>query len=63
MQKLAFTVREACQITGLARTTIYKLFSKGSLTPRKAGKRTLILASELETFVKSLPAGGPAHGE
>lgn len=63
MQKLAFTVREACQITGLARTTVYKLLRNGRLTRRKVGKRTLILASELEAFVKGLPAGGPADVE
>lgn len=61
--KLAVTVREAGQLTGLSRTTLYKLFSNGKLTPRKVGKRTLILVSELEAFVNGLPAGGPSHDE
>lgn len=58
MQKLTVTVQQARQLTGLSRTTLYKLFSQGKLTPRKVGKRTLILTAELEKFVNSLPAGG-----
>ena len=57
MQKLTLTVQEARKLTGLSRTTLYKLFSSGKLTPRKVGKRTLILAAELDAFVNSLPAG------
>lgn len=63
MQRLTVTVPEARQITGLSRTTFYKLFSQGKLTPRKAGKRTLILVSELEAFVNSLPKGGRGDAE
>lgn len=61
MEKLTVTVQEAGKLTGLSRTTLYKLFSAGKLKPRKVGKRTLILVDELETFVNGLPAGGPAH--
>mgnify|MGYP001222862370 CR=1 FL=1 len=50
-------MQEARRLTGLSRTTLYKLFSSGKLTPRKVGKRTLILAAELDAFVNSLPAG------
>lgn len=42
-------------MTGLGRTTLYKLFDEGKLTPRKHGKRTLILVEELERYVRSLP--------
>lgn len=58
MEPLAVTLSEASRITGLSRTSLYKLFSNRQLTPRKAGKRTLILVSELEAFVKNLPTGG-----
>jgi predicted DNA-binding transcriptional regulator AlpA len=63
MQKIAVTLPEAIALSGIGRTTFYKLFNTGKLTPRKAGKRTLILVSELETFVNSLPAGVSAHDE
>lgn len=61
MTKLAVTISEARQLTGLSRTTFYKLFTSGKLIPRKAGKRTLILASDLEAFINGLPAGGLKH--
>ena len=61
MHKLAVTLREASALSGLGRSTLYKLFGQGRLTPRKVGKRTLILVSELEAFMASLPKGG--HGD
>jgi predicted DNA-binding transcriptional regulator AlpA len=48
-------------MSGLGRSTLYKLFNEGKLTPRKSGKRTLILVSELESYLKNLPKGGPSH--
>jgi len=53
--KLAVTIPEATEISGIGRTNLYKLFKAGSLKPRKSGKRTLILVEELESFLKSLP--------
>ena len=61
MQKFAVTIPEATELSGLGRSTIYKLFRRGELTPRKAGKRTLILVDELKRLVKSLPIGGSVH--
>lgn len=58
MTKLAVTIPEAAALCGLGRTFLYKLFNEGKLTPRKAGKRTLILVSELESYLKNLPTGG-----
>ena len=63
MQKIAVTIPEATERTGIGRTTLYKLFSTRKLTPRKLGKRTLILVDELDQLVKSLPAGGPSDEE
>lgn len=61
IQKIALTIPEAVRISGIGRTSLYRYFSEGKLTPRKSGKRTLVIAEELEAFVKSLPAGGLAH--
>ena len=63
MQKIAVTISEATERTGIGRTSLYKLFSIGKLTPRKLGKRTLILVEELDALVMSLPAGGPPNDE
>ena len=57
MDKIAVTLPEATALSGIGRSSLYKLFNEGKLTPRKAGKRTLILVEELEAFVKSLPVG------
>ncbi len=58
MDKIAVTIPDATALSGIGRSSLYKLFKEGKLTPRKAGKRTLILVSELENYVKSLPTGG-----
>ena len=58
MRKIAVTIPEAVELSGIGRSSLYKLFSEGKLTPRKAGKRTLILIAELDTYLESLPAGG-----
>lgn len=61
MQKIAVTLSEATALSGIGRSSLYKLFNEGKLTPRKAGKRTLIIVAELEAYVRSLPTGGLSH--
>jgi excisionase family DNA binding protein len=56
---LAHTIKAACQVSGLGRTTIYAALKAGSLSARKSGRRTLILAHDLEDFLNKLP---PARG-
>lgn len=58
--KLAFTVPEACEFSGLGRSSLYRLFERGILTPRKAGRRTLILREDLEAYIRNLPAATAA---
>ena len=58
MDKIAVTISDATALSGIGRSSLYKLFNEGKLTPRKSGKRTLILVAELEKYIKSLPAGG-----
>jgi hypothetical protein len=55
MTKLAATISEAVEISGLSRSAIYLAAREGKLTLRKNGKRSLILVSELQTFLQSLP--------
>ena len=47
MDPLAVNVREACRLTSLSRTTIYKLLTAGQLSAVKAGRRTLILVASI----------------
>lgn len=54
--RIAVTVAEASHVSGISRSSLYLLFQQGKLTPRKSGKRTLILIEDLERYLKSLPA-------
>lgn len=51
----AISIVEAARILGISRSTLYILIKQGRLPTRKLGKRSLILRSELEAFMKSLP--------
>jgi excisionase family DNA binding protein len=57
MTKLAVSVLEAAEMVGIGRSSLYTLFRDGKITPRKSGKRTLILVEELRLYVESLPTG------
>lgn len=52
---LAHTIKDACALTGLGRSTIYSAIKEGRLKPRKCGNRTLILHDDLRAFVIALP--------
>jgi len=53
--KLAYSIEEAAEVTGLSRAFIYAEWQAGR-GPRKAkvGKRTLILDESLRSWLKSL---------
>ncbi|MER9018910.1 helix-turn-helix domain-containing protein [Mesorhizobium sp. M0898] len=56
MTKLSATINEAVAMTGISRSSLYKLLAAGTVPKRKSGKRTLILVSDLENYLTSLPA-------
>jgi excisionase family DNA binding protein len=47
-------------LLGVGRDTLYKVIRSGRLPARKIGRRTLILAADLERFLSSLPVMGAA---
>jgi excisionase family DNA binding protein len=55
MAILALTINDACRAAGLGRTTLYAALKSGALPARKCGRRTLILAADLEQFLQRLP--------
>ena len=61
--KLTCNLKEASNFTGLGRTFLYGLFASGKLRKLKAGKRTLIMVSDLQAYLESLDMGGSAHGK
>jgi excisionase family DNA binding protein len=52
---MAYDLKAACRISGLGRTTLYAALKSGALTAHKCGRRTVILAADLEAFLKGLP--------
>jgi excisionase family DNA binding protein len=52
---LAHSIAEACVITGTGRTALCEAISRGELAARKRGRRTLIMADDLQRWLQSLP--------
>ena len=51
----AFRIRDVCARTGLGRTTVYAAIKSGALKARKCGRRTVILMSDLDAWLGTLP--------
>ena len=54
-QPIAYTIRGAIAASGLSRSRIYELLARGVLKARKDGRKTLVLADSLATYIDSLP--------
>jgi excisionase family DNA binding protein len=63
--KRAMSVEEAARAAGVGRTLLFEEIRKGHITARKVGRRTIITADALDTWLKSLPVktgDGGHHG-
>ncbi len=58
MEKLAYTIAEAVDQGAGSRTVVYELINNGTLRAKKRGKRTIILATDLDEFLQNLPDFG-----
>lgn len=56
--KMAYTINEACEVSGLGRTSIYQLVKEKRLTIHKRGARSLIMADALKQCLETLPVAG-----
>lgn len=63
MQQLALSVPEAMKAIGLGRTAFYAAIKSGALPARKAGRRTIVLTSDIRSFLENLPRLGEAVGQ
>jgi len=54
----AYSVPQVMARVGIGRDKLYGLIREGKLPARKLGRKTLILASDLEVFLASLPRLG-----
>jgi hypothetical protein len=53
---LALPINAAAIRAGVGRWTIYGVVNTGALKARKAGRRTIILETDLQAWLDSLPA-------
>lgn len=56
--KVAYSIDEFCALAGIGRTLAYAEIKEGRLRTRKAGRRTIILPADVDTWLSELPAGG-----
>jgi excisionase family DNA binding protein len=56
----AYSIPQVMAKVGIGRDKLYCLIREGKLPARKLGRKTLILASDLEAFLEALPKLGPA---
>jgi excisionase family DNA binding protein len=52
---VAHRVKEVAQLARVGRTLIYDEIKHGRLVARKVGRRTVILRSDLEAWLNTLP--------
>ena len=56
-----YNIPEVMARVGVGRDKLYRLIREGKLPARKLGRKTLILRSDLEAFLESLPKMGRGH--
>lgn len=54
-EKIAYSPEEACEVAGFRKTTLYEEIKAGRLKARKLGKKTLILHTDLRSYLEDLP--------
>lgn len=59
--KLAFSIQEFCEASGLCRSNVYVAIREGRLAARKHGRRTIITADDAQAFIASLPRADVAQ--
>jgi excisionase family DNA binding protein len=58
-RRLAYSIKELCEATGLGRTLVYDEINSGRLRAQKAGSRTIVTDNELRRYLRSRPRRAP----
>lgn len=59
--KAAYNVSETAELLSIGRTSLYEQIKIGRLRTIKCGRRTLVLARDIEVFLDRLTQGGGAR--
>jgi excisionase family DNA binding protein len=51
----ALSITQVLEITGISRATLYMHINAGHIVARKLGSRTIVMVSDLERYLESLP--------
>jgi excisionase family DNA binding protein len=54
--KLAYGIKEVGRVINTGQSTVYEYIKEGKIRAVKHGRRTLILAEDLQRYLNSLPA-------
>ncbi|WP_375410658.1 helix-turn-helix domain-containing protein [uncultured Methylobacterium sp.] len=57
----AYSIAETLKLANTGRSTLYKAIAAGHLRAVKRGRRTLILADDLRSWLNSLPTLKPTN--
>jgi predicted DNA-binding transcriptional regulator AlpA len=58
--KLALSIKELIVVSGISRTSIYNEIKTGRLVVHKLGRRTVVLAADVQNWLTALPAAKTA---
>ena len=58
-EPLAYSVKDAMRLISTSRKGFYAAVNSGRLKARKSGKRTIVMASDLQAYLAALPAYEP----
>jgi excisionase family DNA binding protein len=53
VQRLTCTIAQACEVTGLGRTTLYEWSGEGHVSTTTVGRRRLVLVQSLLSLIES----------
>lgn len=60
MEKICYSISEVTALTGIGRSTLYAHIGEQKLKVHRIGGRTVVLHSDLISFIKSNPSK-PGH--
>jgi excisionase family DNA binding protein len=55
-EPIALTIKQSVEAAGVRKTYLYEAIKRRELPARKAGRRTLILHTDLQAWLRALPS-------